>query len=504
MKIRIKAAAAVAVVAALAMGTVTSTASQAAGSTLTLGTFADITSFAVSKAEFGNRVLAYQAVYDTLLRQTTAGKLVPGLATAWKYNTSQTKLTLTLRSGVKFSNGHAFTPSVVIKNLKNFKAGTAPAASYLANYKSAVVKGTNQVVITLSDVDPAFLDYLARESGLMEDPAMFGKSNEATTPVGTGPYVLNKLKTRIGSTYVFNSNPTYWDKANRRYDNFTLKYISDPTAGVNALKAGQIQGYNLISNDPLPELRRVSGMKFASQTNDWVGLSFVDRSGDLNSPIRKLKVRQAMNYAFNRTAMLNAIGQGYGTVVQQVFSPKSAGYNKSLNSTYPYNPTKARQLLSEAGYPDGFTLKMPAVSAVLGEATYAIIESQLAAVGITVDREEVALGNFFGDILTPKYPSYLMFLEQSPNDWQFINFLLSDTAVWNPEHFSDSTSAKLIGRIQSATAAGRPALLKQLNKYVVDQAWFSPWFVKQGNFAYKGIKVTPQKGNAVPYLYNIK
>jgi peptide/nickel transport system substrate-binding protein len=94
-----------------------------------------------------------------------------------------------------------------------------------------------------------------------------------------------------------------------------------------------------------------------------------------------------------------------------------------------------------------------------------------------------------------------MFLEQSPNDWQAINFLMSKTAVWNPEHYSDATSEALIEKIRTSTASARPALLKQLNKHIVDEAWYAPFYVKQTTFAYnKGITVKMQAGNAYPYL----
>ena len=78
---------------------------------------------------------------------------------------------------------------------------------------------------------------------------------------------------------------------------------------------------------------------------------------------------------------------------------------------------------------------------------------------------------------------------------------MSKSAVWNPEHFSDATSEALIEKIRTSTAAARPALLKQLNKYIVDQAWCAPFYVKQGTVAHNSdVTFKMQAGNAMPYL----
>jgi len=495
---KFKAFLAVSAAAALALTGVTAS-DAATKKTLTVGMIADVNSFDTTASEYGNRNLYYQTVYDGLLQATPDGGLKPMLATKWSYNAAQTVLTLDLRSDVKFTDGTKLDAAAVVKSLTLFSKGKSPDASNLSSMKSAVAKGA-QVVITLKASDPAFLNYLARNAGLISSAKSVGTAAAKTTPVGSGPYTLNKLKTKFGSTYTFVKNANYWNKAAQKFDTVVLKYIQDPTALNNALKAKQIDAGNLASNDSITELM-AAGLKFETNTLDWVGLSFVDRSGNLNSAIKDVKVRQAINFAIDRKALLKAIGSGYGTTTTQVFAPKSAGYNASLNNTYTYNPTKAKALLAEAGYANGVTISMPSFTFFLGDAPFALIADQLKASGITVKWTEAAPATFFNDLLAPKYPAYLMFLEQSPNDWQAINFLMSKGAVWNPEHFSDATSEALIEKIRTSTAAARPALLKQLNKYIVDQAWFAPFYVKQGTVAHNSdVTFKMQAGNAMPYL----
>ena len=102
---------------------------------------------------------------------------------------------------------------------------------------------------------------------------------------------------------------------------------------------------------------------------------------------------------------------------------------------------------------------------MLGEPTFATIADQLGAVGIDVNFTDES-NDYFGAILAPKYPAYFMILEQAPNDWQFVNFLLSENAVWNPSHYTDATSAELIATIQTTEGEEQEAAVAELGKYV--------------------------------------
>jgi peptide/nickel transport system substrate-binding protein len=96
-----------------------------------------------------------------------------------------------------------------------------------------------------------------------------------------------------------------------------------------------------------------------------------------------------------------------------------------------------------------------------------------------------------------------MILEQAPNDWQFVNFLLSENAVWNPSHYTDETSAALIATIQTTEGEEQAAAVAELGRYVHEQAWFAPWYRVEANYATdSNVDVEIQIGNAVPYLFN--
>src|SRR5207249_3392144 len=112
-----------------------------------------------------------------------------------------------------------------------------------------------------------------------------------------------------------------------------------------------------------------AGYSLAQWELDWAGLLLLDRSGKINPALKDVRVRQAINYAFDKQALLKALQKGYATPSTQIFPPRSPGYDTSLDSKYDYNPTKAKQLLSDAGFANGFTLAMP-TTPLLGTTTW--------------------------------------------------------------------------------------------------------------------------------------
>lgn len=497
---KFKAIAAVFAAAALAMGTVT--ASSAAGSTLKLGAIGAPTSgsLAADQGAYGNSVWYYQAVYDTLLRKKEDGTLVPGVASKWSYNAAQTVLTLDLRSGIKFTDGTALDANAVVKNLIANRDKNGPTANYLASVKSAVAKGANKVVITLKASDPALLEYLADTAGLLASPKAIGKASSATTPVGSGPYILDKSKTKAGSTYVYKANPTYWDKANRKYDNLVINIYQDPTAMSNALKSGAVQGGNIQTQ--FVNTLKSAGLKMASGYLDAQGIYF---SGRTKGCIADVNVRRAINSVFDREALLASLNNGYGKVTTQYFPTTNPGYDTALDKKYPYSIAAGKAFMAKSAYPSGCTITMPTLALYFGEAVYTIIKTQLDKIGITVKEVEESFGTFISNLMAPKYDAYLMIFERSSNPWTMINFMISKGATFNNDGFAQPKVTAFIEQYKKAKAADRPEILKELNFELVDQAWFAPWYAIQSNFAHKGITVkSAQAGNVIPFLYNIK
>src|SRR5579872_5346072 len=136
--------------------------SAGSSTTLTLGVIAPATTFEAPDMNWGNESPYNQAVYDSLLQASPSGAIEPHLATAWSYDASKTVLTLTLRTGVKFTDGTPFNASIAAQNLEAFQKGTSNNASDLINMASATAVSPTTLVIRLKQPDPAFLTYLGQ------------------------------------------------------------------------------------------------------------------------------------------------------------------------------------------------------------------------------------------------------------------------------------------------------------------------------------------------------
>lgn len=484
---RWKATAALAVVAALALtgcaGGGESGGESGSGGAhadrLTLISIAAPTSYDIGAgAEWGNRSEYFEAVFDTLLRQDSKGELQPNLATEWSYNDDKTVLTLTLRTDAKFTDGTPVDAKAVVASMERFRDGTSPQAGTMKGNQYAATDD-HTVTITLPAPNPALLNSLSLAQGLIAAPSSFSDSDVATRPVGSGPYILDTSASVTGTTYVYKANPDYWNKDAVKYDNLTVNVIDDTTAILNAIKAGEANGAKIADNTTISEVEG-SGWTIASNELDFQGLLLLDRSGTMDPALGNVKVRQAINMAFDREALLTSLQSGYGTVTEQVFPKSSVAFDATLDSTYAYDPAGAKKLLADAGYPNGLTISMPSVPAF--QTSFDLIKQQLQDIGITVQYTESGTNNFISDMLAPKYPATWMALQQDP-DWQLINFMIAPNATFNPFKAEDPKIDAFIKTVQFGSTDEAAQALKDLNKYLVDQAWFAPFFRVQGSFA---------------------
>ena len=131
-----------------------------------------------------------------------------------------------------------------------------------------------------------------------------------------------------------------------------LASLADPTAGLNAIKAGEANGVRLATNDNLAEVEG-AGWTVNANELDFQGILLLDRAGTQNPALADVRVRQAFNYAFDREALKKALQNDLGSVTTQVFPESSDAYDPELDDYYTYDPDKAKELLDEAGYGEG-------------------------------------------------------------------------------------------------------------------------------------------------------
>jgi peptide/nickel transport system substrate-binding protein len=473
------------------------TGGAAATTTLTLGTLQDVRSWDPAQAHVGHVLQPYQAVYDSLLLRGPDGKLSPMLATAWKYNATNTVLTVDLRTDVTFSDGAKFDAAAAKANLDHFKTANGPQMAQLTAVSDIKVVDADTIDINLAMPDPSLEYYLSQAAGLMGSPMALGTEGIKTEPVGSGPYVMDKAASVKDSQTVFNARKDYWNKDLQKFQKVTFKILTDLTARTNALVSGQIDA--TILDPKTGKQAEGAKMKLAASEVDWQGLLLLDRDGAKNPALKDVRERQAINYAFDRKTILDQVMLGQGTPTSQPFGKQSGAWLEELENKYPYDPAKAKALLKEAGYETGLVLQVPGVPGF--ETQMAVLKQQLADIGVTLEVGAVITNTYTADIAAQKFTSMYFSLFQG-EPWVAINQIVSTKALYNP---FKNTSSELQAKIDAVQNGGTDAnkRAQEVNRYLVEQAWFAPLFrVNQMYYHNSKIDVTPQIQMAVPAIYN--
>lgn len=477
-----------------------STTATASGGTLTIAALTDVTSFDPAQGHIGHPEQYYQSVYDSLLRRKPDGSLVPMLATKWTYNSDKTVLTLTLRKDVKFSDGTKLDADAVKVNLDRFRTGNGPDASTMALVSNVEAKDPSTVVITLKAADPSLLDNLGNADGFIASPKAIKGGKIATAPVGSGPYIYDAGNSVAGSKYTFDKTKGYWDPSLQKYGKIVIKPITDTTATLNALISGQVNAADITAKSAAQA--KSAGFTEYTYGTDWQGLLIFDRDGAMVPALKSAKVRQAINYAIDKKTLLKQVGLGLGTTTSQVFGPTTDAYDKSLDSAYSYDKAKAKTLMADAGYADGFSVSMPTVAGFMDPALTAGIAQNLGDIGIKVNWVNTAASDFVSSMVQGKWAmSWFSLFQGTP--WTASNQILTPNATYNPFHTTDPKVESLITTVQTGSAGQQATAAKQLNKYITDQAWFAPFYRPDFTFfTDKNTTTQPQARQAVPSIYS--
>ncbi|MGI5167895.1 ABC transporter substrate-binding protein [Spirillospora sp. CA-253888] len=473
-----------------------------AGSTLNIATMTLPQSLDPADAN-GSALPFFQAVYDTLIKREPDGSYSPMLATEWKYNADRTELKLTLREGVKFDDGSPFDAAAVKANMERFGKKAGAQAKTLKDVKSITADDATHVTLKLAQPNPAMLYYLSDAAGLMANPKSFTQAGDPlkTKPDGTGPYELDSAKSAIGTKWVYTRAKNYWG-TKLPYEGVTISYFDNETAIVNGVKTGQLNAALLQNADQQAGIESDPKVKTVKQEFDFQGMILFDRGGAIAPALKDVRVRQALNLAIDRATMLAKLRQGRGTATSQVFGAKAAAYAPELDSHYAHDPAKARELLKQAGFESGFTLKLPRIRAIVPDALASSLETDLKAVGVKLAWDEVDAGAVRRIFTDRAYPAMVMNLGQPDADWIAVgDYVLP--GVFNMFGTTDDTLKRLLPKIQSAPDGAAKADLQALNRHLVEQAWFVPFYRMSYLHVSDGtVRVTPQSGMAVPAIYN--
>ncbi|MDQ0675190.1 peptide/nickel transport system substrate-binding protein [Pseudarthrobacter siccitolerans] len=473
--------------------------------TLTLGSIVGPQTFDPAGVGEANFVPYAQAPYDSLILRQPDGSYAPMLATDWKLAADNTSITLNLRTDVTFSDGKAFDAEAAKANLERFKAGTGPLARELARLASVEAVDKDTITLKYSAPDPDIIFSLSDAAGRMASPAALQDAKGlATKPVGSGPYVMDSAATVQGSTYTFTARKDYWKPELQKFAKVVFKIFPDEVSLLNALQSKQVDAANLTANNNR-KAADAAGIKHLTPDANlaWNGMIFYDRTGAIVPALGDVRVRQAMAMSFDVDTIQKALFSGTGVQNTQVFNAASPGYDKSLNDAYSYDVDKAKKLMTEAGYADGFDLTIP-INANTTPAAQENFKNSLGQLNIRVTFENLGtVPQYFAGVQSGKYAVSPATLGSTPTDWVVLNNYIVEKAVWNPLHSSDPKLTALIEQYPSTPEDKRGELVRQINEFLVDNVWFDPWlWVEEQYFVATDVNVTLQTGLNVPAIYN--
>jgi peptide/nickel transport system substrate-binding protein len=473
-------AVAVAVVAAAALaltGCSGTSAPKKSTETLTISSALQPNNLNPAISGNGRAGVALYPAYEPLVRTKADGTIEAALATAWKASDDLKSVTYTIRQNVKFSNGEALTPDAVKNSILFYKGFKGfPYAANLNALGDITVSG-NDVTINFTSPQPdiASMFNAAFNYGDVIAPAGLKNPDDLSkNTYGAGPYMIDASQTVSGTKWVYVPNPNYYDQSKIYWPKIELSYFADQNSAIQAFKSGQIM--YMISDAVTANANAATlpaGAKVLFSPAQWTGVIFTDRNGDkVNPALGNVKVRQALNYATDKNAITKALFGDFGKATNSLQVDGFIGYDKSLDSAYPYDPAKAKALLAEAGYASGLTINLAYVKNTLNQGQFEAIQSQWKEVGVTVN--PVILANVGEFAAQAAKGTVGALLAQSNSNTPYIayNQPLAKNGSYNIYQNTNPELDKLYQAAVNAPQSGQEAAWKAVHKWVVDNAWF--------------------------------
>jgi len=412
---------------------------------------------------------AMRVIYNSLVKVGPDGKFVGDLAESWKVSDDKLTWTFNLRKGVKWHDGTPFTAKDVAFTFtypadKDFAGTTYSVVAALKgaeDYKAGKAKtiegikviDDNTIALTTAKPYALFLDvqgkrYIAPEHLLKDVPVKdFATSKLARSPIGTGPYRLVAWKADESLTYEAFAD-FYGEKA--KIKNYIWKIIPEKSSHTTELQGGTVDIVPEALADDFPTLKGNADLK----TLQLPGVNFTYIVMNQQKPLfADVKVRQAINYAIDKDAIIKAVGGGFGTAVTNIVHPSLPEFNPNLKG-FPYNPDKAKQLLADAGWkdknadgvlvskgvqglPDGtpFSFEFGTLNFSPYGPSAQIVQQNLKALGIQANIKEVEFNIYFSEYLTAK-SDYAMGVsgwfafEQVPQGELETNYMPGEATEW--------------------------------------------------------------------------
>jgi peptide/nickel transport system substrate-binding protein len=401
------------------------------------------------------------SIIESLTKIEGDGTVSPGLAESWTISPDGKTYRFTLHEGVLFHDGTPFDSGAVKFSIEHAMAPDSvnPTKKLFAPIAKVEAPDPRTVVIELKAPYSLFLFNMGEGPTGIIHPGIV--ETNKTKPVGTGPYRFKEWAK--GNRVVLERNEQYRDAKKLAIRQATFRFIDDPSAAVAALLSGDIDAY---PNFPAPEALEV--FKHDPRFNVVVGTTEGEVPLILNNkrpPLNDIRVRRAINHAIDRKAIIDGAMSGYGTPIGSHFPPFNPAY-VDLTKRYPHDIAKAKQLLAEAGFPNGIDLTLKPPPFPYARRSAEIVAQQLAAANIRVKIEPVEWAQWL-DIVY-KQANYDMTIVAHTAPWDIDNYARGPKYYYGYDSPEFNT---LIAKINAETDdARRTQLLGDAQRKIAEDA----------------------------------
>lgn len=462
-------------------GSSSSSSGSGGGGTLTIGMSSDTTSLDPLTAV--PPVYAFPA-YDALIYKGADGSFVPDLATSWEFTDSDHRtLRLQIRKGVKFTDGSSLNAAAVVASLNRFLESDATNQSNAVPISGVEAVDSHTVDVHYSTAVP--MEYAAWQLTSQNSLGIITSEKAAKNPdtltsesVGIGPYELDPSQTTAGSVYTYVANANYFNQDAIKYDTIVMKPIQNAASRLSAIESGQIDWAVTIPTS-YAESGKAAGLRLSqgplgAGSSGTAVLILADRE---SGPLADERVRQAIALSIPRADIVDAVYDGYGTPSSSLIPDGAQGYYEPNTDLYDQDPDRARSLLAEAGYSDGFTLKV--LDPTYYDPNNAVgqsLSSALKDVGITLDlvSDDSDPGQISEIIASKEYPA-IVFVQRAADTYTTTRVDFSPGGYLNPFGTPlDETLDRLVEEAALADTDQQDAKMQEATKRIDELLWAVP------------------------------
>ena len=413
-----------------------------------------------------------QNCYEGLLNYDLQGNVLPGLAESWEYDADTLTYTIKLRDDVVFHNGSKFTAEDAAFSMEIGKQTGRMSLS--CNYiESTEVVDETTLKVTLTANYSPFLYFLAINLPIISKD-YYTNGDMDGTMMGTGPYKF--VSYTPGDKVVFEKFDGYYKETDGNVKNLIFKIVPDANTQFIALESGDL---NLSRDFSMNNIQSILDNPELDIYTGESGNIYYMGINQSHAPLDNALVRQAINYAIDREFIIEACEEGYAEVANSIANKGMLGYTEDAKY-YEYNPEKAKELLAQAGYPDGFTIDLPIITKE-GKFKKAaeVVKEDLNAIGIKVELAVKDTAGFNDDFKKSNFALAVTSLNLS-QDAHHATMSFTDTGYLNYFNINDAWINE-----QSSIAANeqdpevRKAIYHDILCKVADDALYAPLYYPQ-------------------------